>query len=214
MFGDDISPQPGMIVALTGSGGKSKMRNTQIEVVSTWSVEKLRSVEAPTWLDQTIVADKRPVIRATGFGADVAKAIVAREDWLIANGLAQSDTPGTFTPRPDLLQDLRQRAVTRIAATLATEYQLPHIPLIEGRRITGQHIRTIDMPLQRLAVIKGRSAFTLVPWRPELAKMQGRDIEISMQNQQITMTLARGRSRDLGLSRSCGACCRSARRPT
>ena len=190
-----------MIVAMTGTGGKGKLRNAQIEIVSTWPVEKLRSVEAATWLDQTIIADKRPVIHEKGFGADVAKAIIAREDWLIANGLARSDAPGTITPKPDLLQDLHQRAVTRIAATLATEYQLPHIPLIEGRRITGQHIRTIDLPLQRLAVIKGRTAFTLVPWRPELAKMQGRDIEISMQNQQITMTLARGRSRDLGLSR-------------
>ena len=56
------------------------------------------------------------------------------------------------------------------------------------------------MPTIRLAVINDRNAFTLVPWRPELAKMHGRDIEINVQNQQITMTLARGRSRDLGLS--------------
>jgi type IV secretory pathway VirD2 relaxase len=200
-FADDISPQPGMIVAMTGNSGKGKMRNAQVEVVSTWPVEKLRTVEAPTWLDQTIVADKRPIIHEKGFGMEVSKAIVVREEWLIANRLARSDAPGTITPKADLLQDLHQRAVTHIAATLATEHQLPHVPLIEGRRSTGQHIRTIDMPLQRLAVIKGRTAFTLVPWRPELAKLQGRDIEISLQNQQITITVARGRSRDLGLSR-------------
>ena len=151
---DDNMPLPGMIVAMTGAGGKGKQRNAQIEIVSTWSVEKLRSVEAPTWLDQSIVAEKRLTVHAKGFGADVSKALVAREAWLIANGLAKSGSPGTITPNPDMLQDLHQRTVTRIAAKIATEYQLPHIPLIEGQRITGQHIRTIDMPLQRLAVIK------------------------------------------------------------
>ena len=42
---------------------------------------------------------------------------------------------------------------------------------------------------------------TLVPWRPELLNMRGKEIEISVRDRTITMTLARGRTRDPGLSR-------------
>ena len=55
--------------------------------------------------------------------------------------------------------------------------------------------------VQRLAVIKGRNEFTLVPWRPELLKMRGKEIDISVRDRTIMMALARGRIRDLGLSR-------------
>jgi hypothetical protein len=55
--------------------------------------------------------------------------------------------------------------------------------------------------MQRLAVIKGHEEFTLVPWCPELLKMRGKEIDISVHHRTITMTLARGRVRDLGLSR-------------
>jgi Protein of unknown function (DUF3363) len=42
----------------------------------------------------------------------------------------------------------------------------------------GKHVGTIDLPMQRLAVIKGRQEFTLVPWQPELLKMRGKEIDI------------------------------------
>ena len=38
-------------------------------------------------------------------------------------------------------------------------------------------------------------------WRPELLKMHGREIDISVRDRTITIALARGRIRDLGLSR-------------
>jgi hypothetical protein len=50
-------------------------------------------------------------------------------------------------------------------------------------------------------VIQGRQEFTLIPWRPELLNMRGKDIDISVRDRTITMALARGRVRDLGLSR-------------
>ncbi|RPI36499.1 MAG: hypothetical protein EHM67_12615 [Hyphomicrobiaceae bacterium] len=50
-------------------------------------------------------------------------------------------------------------------------------------------------------VIKGRQKFTLVPWQPELLKMHGKEIDISVRDRTITMALARGRVGDLGLSR-------------
>jgi hypothetical protein len=55
--------------------------------------------------------------------------------------------------------------------------------------------------MHRLAVIKGRQEFALVPWRPQLLKMRGKEIDISVLDRTITMAPARGRIRDLLLSR-------------
>jgi type IV secretory pathway VirD2 relaxase len=200
LAGHDI-PEPGMIVALSGSGGKAKMRNAHMEVVSYWPVERLATAEAATWLDQTIVAETKPAIHQKGFGADVSKALIAREEWLIANRHASVEQPGTITPKPDMLRDLNHRGITVAAQKLSAQLGMPPESPVEGMRMSGNHVGTIDLPMQRLAVIKGRHEFTLVPWRLRLLRMRGKDIEISVHDRTITMTLARGRTRDLGLSR-------------
>jgi hypothetical protein len=193
--------EPGMMVALSGGGGKGKMRNARIEVVSYWPVERLPTAEAATWLDQAIVADKRPIVHEKGFGADVSKALVAREEWLIANRHASVEQPGTITPKPGMLRDLNNRGISVAAEKMSAQLGMPHHAPFEGMRMSGKHVGKTDLPMQRLAVIKGRQQFTLVPWRPELLKMHGKEIDISMRDRTITMALARGRIRDPGLSR-------------
>jgi hypothetical protein len=192
---------PGMMVALSGGGGKGKMRNAQIEVVSYWPVERLATVEAATWLDQTIVTETKPLIHEKGFGAEVSRALIAREEWLIANRHASVEQPGTITPKPDMLRELNHRGITVTADKLSAQLGMPLHSPVEGMRMTGKHVGTIDLPMQSLAVIKGRQVFTLVPWRPELLRMRGKEIEISVRDRTITMALARGPVRDLGLSR-------------
>jgi type IV secretory pathway VirD2 relaxase len=194
-------PEPGTIIALSGGGGKDKMRCAQIEVVSYWPVERLATAEAATWLDQTISAETKPVIHDKGFGADVSKALIAREEWLITNRHASVEQPGTITPKPDMLRDLNHQGLTVAAEKLSAQMAMPHYSPVAGVPLTGKHVGTIDLPMQRLAVIKGRQEFTLVPWRPELLAMRGKDIEISVRDRTITMALARGPVRDLGLSR-------------
>src|SRR5262245_2036584 len=46
--------------------------------------------------------------------------------------------------------------------------------------------RPHDLPMQRLAVIKGRQEFTLVPWQPDLLKMHGKEIDVSVRDRTIT----------------------------
>jgi hypothetical protein len=190
-----------MIVALSGGGGKGKMRNAQVEVVSRWPVERLATAEAVTWLDQTIMAETKPVIREKGFGADMSRALIAREAWLITNHYASVEQPGTITPKPDMLRELNHRGLTVAAEKLSAQLAMPHVSPFEGTRMTGKHVGTVDLPMQRLAVIKGRHEFTLVPWRSELLNMRSKDIDISARDRTITMTLACGRVRDRGLSR-------------
>jgi type IV secretory pathway VirD2 relaxase len=195
------TPERGMIVALSGTSGKGRLRNAQVEIVSYLPLERLDTIDAATWLDKTIVADKRPALRDKGFGADVSKALVNRETWLMAKGLALSEAVGMITPRPAMLRELEQRALARMSQQLSAEFGLPRAALNEGARFQGQHVRTIDLPTKRIAVIKGRDAYALVEWQPELMKLRGKDIAISVRDHAITMTLARGKVRDLGLSR-------------
>ena len=193
-------PEPGMIVALSG-GGKGKVRNAKVEIVSYWELERLPQVVGETWLDRTIVADQRPAIRERGFGAEVSKALQAREEHLIANGLAVSETPGTITPNRKLLAELSLRGRSALVARLETEIDLPHRPLSEGDRFQGRHVKTVDMPTGRLAVIANKREFTTIPWRSELMQMRGRDVTLAVQDRAITISMARVLQRDLGLSR-------------
>ena len=100
-----------------------------------------------------------------------------------------------------MLQDLKNRGINVAAEKMSAKLGMPHHAPFEGMCMTGKHIGTIDLPMQRLAVIKGRQKFTLVPWRPELLKMHGKEIDIRVRARAITIALARGRIRDLGLSR-------------
>jgi hypothetical protein len=182
-----------MMVALSGGGGKGKMRNARIDVLSYWPVDRLATADAATWLDQVIVADKKPIIHQKAFGADVSKALIAREEWLIANRHASVEQPGTITPMPDMLRDLNNRGIAAAAEKMSAQLGMPHHALLEGLRMNGKHVGTIDLPMQRLAVI-GRQEFTLVPWRPDVLKMRGKEIDISVRDPTITMGLARTNS--------------------
>ena len=182
-------------------GGKGKMRNARIEVVSYWPVERLATAEAVSWLDQAIVTDKKPIIHEKGFGADVSKALIAREEWLIANLHASVEQPGIPHAEAGHTAGIEHRGITAAVEKMSAQLGMPHHSPFEGMRMTGKHVGTIDLPMQRLTVIKDRQEFTLVPWRPELLKMHGKEQNISVRDRRITMALARGRVRDLGLSR-------------
>ena len=100
-----------------------------------------------------------------------------------------------------MLRELNNKGTTIAAEKMSAQLGMPHQAPFEGMRLTGENVGTIDLPMQRLAVIKGRREFTLVPWRPELLKMQGKEIDVSMRDRTITMAPAHGRIRDLGLTR-------------
>jgi Protein of unknown function (DUF3363) len=193
-------PEPGMIVALSG-GGKGKVRNAQVEILSHWPVEKLPEMEAATWLDQTIVAAKRPVIHEKGYGAQVSKAITSREAWLIVNGHAIAGQPGTITPHRGMIETLHRRSLKRVAEHVSTELNLPHLILSDGSRFQGRHVKTVQLPEMKIAVIKGRHDFALIPYQSALMQMRGREIMVRVQDRAVSLVPFDGRDRGLGRSR-------------
>ena len=71
--------------------------------------------------------------------------------------------------------------------------------MTRGKRITGRQTRDVTFPAGRIAVIQDCTSFTLIPWRPELVQMRGKEIDVAINNRTLTLAICRGRDR--GLSR-------------
>ncbi len=192
-------PEPGMIVALKSMGGKSSARMARVEVLSFWPVERLPDAELPTWLDKAIVDNKRPSMAERKFGAELSAAFRARADWLITQGHAYRDPAGRVTPKANTLDTLNERGWSSLARRLEGELDQVYRPMTEGMWITGRHTRDVTFPAGRIAVIQDRTSFTLIPWRPELAQMRGKEIDVAIHNRTLSLAISRGRAR--GLSR-------------
>ncbi len=133
------------------------------------------------------------------FGAELAAAFRARADWLIAQGHAYRDPAGRVTPKANTLDTLNERGWASLARRLEGELDQVYRPMSEGMRITGRHTRDVTFPAGRIAVIQDRTSFTLIPWRPELAQMRGKEIDVAIRDRTLSLAISRGRDR--GLSR-------------
>ncbi len=192
-------PDPGMIVALTSAGGKSSRRTARVETLSLWGVDRLPEAEALTWLDTAITENKLPAMAERNFSAELSAAFRARADWLIAQEYAYRDPAGRVTPKANMQGKLNERGWAAVGRRLEVELDQVYRPVTEGTRITGRHTRDVVQPTGRLAVIQDRTSFTLIPWRPELEQMHGKEIDVAFHNRTLTLAISRGRDR--GLSR-------------
>ena len=56
----------------------------------------------------------------------------------------------SLVPKPDMLRDLNNRGITIAAEKMSARLGMPHHAPLEGLRMTGKHVGTIDLP-SRLA---------------------------------------------------------------
>jgi hypothetical protein len=76
----------------------------------------------------------------------------------------------------DLLQTLRQRELAAAATQVAARTGLEAAPVGEAA-VSGTYRQRLSLASGRFAVIEGAMGFTLVPWRPELERHLGRQVE-------------------------------------
>src|SRR4029453_8688274 len=74
-----------------------------------------------------------------------------------------------------------------ITVAASAQLGMPHHAPLQGLRMTGKLVGTVEPPMQHLAVIKGRKEFTLVRWRPGLLKMGDKKSDISVRDRTIAM---------------------------
>ena len=170
-------PEKGMIVSIEAARSQddAKLR-TRLRIQSYLSFEKLAEAEGVTWLDKELLAKTPTPITDQGFGAEIKTALNRRRQWLISQGLGQLHEQGLFQPKPKLFETLRRREYDHATQTLSKELGLPHNAPMEGEQISGTFTKSVALASGKYAVIQKALEFTLVPWRPDLEPMRGKEI--------------------------------------
>ena len=170
-----------------------KAQPVEIEILSPVSDAELATAHAATWLDRTLVSGNPLVIREAGFGRETAEALMRRQQWLVAEGLAEQ-TGGAMRYREDLLPILRRRELLRVAQQLSKELAVSFAEAVEGERLEGTYRRRIDLLSGRFAVLERSWDFVLVPWRPLLERRVGQSVSGLMREDGVSWSFGRGRA--------------------
>lgn len=172
-------------------------RPVRLEVVSPLPIERLSGADGATWLDRLLVEDDSEPLRDGGFGKDVRAALAARRQWLLGEQLAWEEG-GETRYRRNLLHVLQRRELLRVASGLEEALQTFYVEAEPGLRISGRLERRLDLASGRFALVAGSRSFTLVPWRDDMARHLGRDLEGKVGAGGISWSIGRGRGPEIG----------------
>lgn len=164
----------------------------RVEVLATTSLQKLATADGPTWLDRQLISAEPSAVRDAGFGREVKSALAQRRQWLIEQSFAE-ERQDQIVYRAGMLATLRRRELTRAAAQIARELQLPYAEFGGPGRVEGKYIKRLDLGAGRFAVIARAHEFTLVPWRPVLERSLGKAVAGITRGGEISWEIGRGR---------------------
>jgi hypothetical protein len=156
----------------------------RVDILSALRLEEMPNHNGITWLDED-TSLSQPGRLGQGFGAKVTEALRQRQQWLVAQGLAD---------QPDMLEELRTRELQRVARQLSRELGLGYAEAAPGDPIEGIYRRPVQVGSARMALIENSREFTLVPWRPVLERRIGREVSGIMRGRDVSWTFGRERS--------------------
>lgn len=188
------SPELGGIVELRAI--QRRDGNGSIPFLATRSDLDLAAQEkadGATWLDHRLI-ERGAGIADAGFGAEVRRAMNARTDHLVSEGLARRFGERTVFQR-GLLDTLRRRELDKVAAKIAGETGLAYRRAQTGEKIAGVVRQRLALASGRFAMIDDGLGFRLVPWSNGLEQQLGR---------QVTGVVRGGGGLDLMLGRKRG----------
>lgn len=173
-------------------------RRAQARLLSTFDLERQIRSDGATWLDRQLVGKNGLEASPQGFGGEVERALERRRGVLIRQGHATRGADGGWRASPNLLATLERQEVTRRGEAMAQEKGLPFRLPQPGESVRGKLVDSVQMASGKFAVIEGNMDFALVPWRPALERMRGREIAGTVEmGGNISWQL--GRSRGIGL---------------
>lgn len=148
----------------------------RIQMLAVRVLEQEATGYAPSWLDRQLRGEEPTEVAKHGYGAEVRRAMVRRQQWLIEQRLAEQRGEQVLY-RGDMDQRLRRAELTYIAARLSKELGLDFSgEPIPGERISGVVRRRVNLSSGSFAVVENSREFTLVPWRPVLERQLGREV--------------------------------------
>ncbi|MEG4643518.1 DUF3363 domain-containing protein [Paracoccus sp. APAP_BH8] len=194
----DQAPPLGGIVELRRFGGPEDP-NPTLRLANRSDLDLQAQITAPgaTWLDHRLV-ERRPMPLAMGgFGREVHKAMDARAEHLVGEGLARREGQRILLRR-NLLATLRRRELDAVGADLAARTGRQYVQARPGDHVVGICGRRMALSSGRFAVIDDGLSFQLVPWSRDLEGRVGRHVSgVAKPGGSIDWSL--GRRRDLGL---------------
>ncbi|NKJ42519.1 DUF3363 domain-containing protein [Novosphingobium sp. SG720] len=169
------SPKLGGIVELRGVGRAGEAKPTLV-LVTRSDLDLAAQVKAPgaTWLDHRLI-ERGAGVADGGFGVEVRRAMDARTDHLVKEGLARRYGERTVFER-GLLDTLRRRELDSIGAKIAGETGLPYRPTASGEKIAGVVRQRLALASGRFTMIDDGLGFRLVPWASTLEQQLGRQV--------------------------------------
>lgn len=191
------SPALGGIVELRAAGKPGEPKPPLILATQS-DLDLAAQVKAPgaTWLDHRLI-ERGVSIADGGFGAEVRRAMDARTDYLVREGLARRYGERTVFER-GLLDTLRRRELDAVGAKIAGETGLAYRPAQTGEKIAGIVRQRLALASGRFAMIDDGLGFRLVPWATGLEQQLGRQVA-GVVRDGGGIDLALGRKRSLGL---------------
>jgi len=169
------SPELGGIVelrAIERRDGKEPI--SFLATRSDFDLESQVKAHGVTWLDHRLI-ERGSGLADAGFGAEVRRAMDARTDHLVREGLAKRFGERTVFER-GLLNMLRKRELDSVGAKMASETGLAYRPTQVGEKIVGTVRRRLALASGRFAMIDDGLGFRLVPWSNGLERQLGREV--------------------------------------
>ncbi|MCP4562731.1 MAG: DUF3363 domain-containing protein [Bosea sp.] len=191
------SPKLGGIVELRGVARTGEARPTLV-LATRSDLDLAAQIKAPgaTWLDHRLI-ERGAGVADGGFGAEVRRAMDARTDHLVREGLARRYGDRTVFER-GLIDTLRKRELDSVGAKIAGETGLAYRPAAAGEQVAGVVRQRLALASGRFAMIDDGLGFRLVPWASALEQQLGRQVSgIVRAGGGIDWKL--GRTRGLGL---------------
>lgn len=195
--GLEHSPKLGGIVELRAVGKPGEPKPSLI-LATRSDLDLSAQVKAPgaTWLDHRLI-ERGVGVADGGFGAEVRRAMDARTDHLVKEGLARRFGERTVFER-GLIDTLRRHELDSVGAKIAGETGLAYRPTQAGEKIAGVVRQRLALASGRFALIDDGLGFRLVPWASALEQQLGRQVSGVIRDGG-GLDLMMGRKRGLGL---------------
>ncbi|HWK32534.1 MAG: DUF3363 domain-containing protein [Bosea sp.] len=188
---------PGSIVELRKFEDAKGQRRVALAIRSDLGLDAQVSASGATWLDRQTIAREPLALCDGGFGAEVSRAMSARAEHLVEQGLAERQGQ-RVSFASNLIGTLRRRELDAVGETLAAETGQPFNRACSGDYVAGTYRQRLTLASGRFAMLDDGMGFQLVPWTPSLEKQLGRHVSgVARNDGGIDWSF--GRKRGLGL---------------
>ncbi len=140
---------PGSIVELRKFDDARGQRRVALAVRSDLGLDAQIIPSGATWLDRQNISCAPAALSDGGFGAEVNRAMSARAEHLVAQGLADRSGQRISFSR-NLIDTLRRRELDAVGGKLAAETGQPFKRVGSGEYVTGTYRQRLTLAFKQL----------------------------------------------------------------